>query len=118
MSTVRYILNALFEPLSKSLCKYKEQVDNRLGKPNEGFHSTRFLGFSINDVIGTFGLAFILFFILIIFSSESKVYLFSLSVALMFLLGIILHRLFYVNSTLNKFIFGEVYCPKVFSFDI
>lgn len=76
-----------------NLCKYK----NALGVPNEGVHSYRFLGVAIVDVIMTIILAGFISYIINI----SFVYT-SIS---LFILGIILHRLFCVRSTIDKLLF-------------
>ena len=70
------------------------------GKVNEGVHSYRFLNLAIIDVIMTIIGAFII----------AKVFNINFWIILIFLfiLGIILHRLFCVNTTINKLIFGIV----------
>jgi len=79
-----------------SLCKYKDS----LGKLNEGLHSTRLFNIAIFDLLGTIMIAFLISYFLhkpfwIIFMA-------------LFISGIILHRLFCVNTTINKLVFGEV----------
>ena len=70
------------------------------GNPNEGIHTYRLLNLAIIDIIATIIGAFIIS------------YLFNLNFILcllcLFLLGIILHKLFCVNTTINKLIFGEI----------
>lgn len=83
------------------LCKYKDI----LGVPKEGFHSTRLFGFARNDILGTFGIALI---ITIIFYRKTLFTSFIIISILLFILAIFLHRLFCVNSTLNKMIFGKI----------
>jgi len=79
-----------------NLCKYK----NALGEPNKGIHSYKFLGISIADVIMTLiGAALISYFFKISFIYT------SLS---LFALGIILHRLFCVRTTIDKLLFPNV----------
>lgn len=79
-----------------SLCKYK----NLLGIPNKGIHSYRFLGLAIFDVIMTVILAiFISYFFKIPFVYTSIP---------LFILGIILHRLFCVRTSIDKFLFPNV----------
>lgn len=70
------------------------------GKPKTGFHSFRIFDIAINDLIGTIGIAGII----------SYIFKFNFSIVLIILLflGIILHRLFCVNTTINKLLFGEV----------
>lgn len=76
------------------------KFSNIFGKPNEGVHSYRFLNLAIVDVICT------------VIGATIISYTFNLNFILcllcLFLLGIILHRLFCVNTTINKLIFGEV----------
>jgi hypothetical protein len=76
-----------------SLCKYK----NALGEPGKGIHSYRFMGVAIMDVIMTIiGATIISFFI-------KKPFLIVMTV--LFILGIILHRLFCVRTTIDKLLF-------------
>ena len=77
-----------------SFCKYK----NILGKPNEGIHSYRLFGVAIVDVIMTIIAAFLISFIL--------KYSFLYTSIFLFVLGIILHRLFCVKTTVDKLLFN------------
>ncbi len=83
------------------LCQYKDI----LGVPNQGFHKTRLFGFARNDVLGTFAIAFL---IAIIFYRKTLLKSFIIISIILFILAILLHRLFCVNTTLNKMIFGKV----------
>ena len=80
-------------------CPFHE-YKNIFGKEGEGAHSIRFLNIAIVDVIMTIIGAFIIS------------YLFNLSFLMVFtilmLVAIILHRIFCVNTTINKMIFGEI----------
>jgi Na+/melibiose symporter-like transporter len=76
-----------------NLCKYK----NLLGVPNKGIHSYRFMGVAIADVIMTIICAIIISF----FLKKSLVY----TCITLFILGIILHRLFCVRTTIDKLLF-------------
>jgi len=76
-------------------CKYK----NVLGKPGEGVHSYRIFNISIVDVLLTIALAFIIHFFF-------KKYKFRHILIFLFILGIILHHLFCVRTTVDKFLFG------------
>jgi hypothetical protein len=80
-------------------CPFKNFSDI-FGKPNEGAHSYRFLNLAIVDVILTIIGSFI---IAKLFNLN-----FPLVLLFIFILGVILHRLFCVNTTINKFIFGIV----------
>ena len=79
-----------------NFCPYK----NIFGKENEGVHSYRFLNLAIVDVILTIVGAFML--------SYFFKFNFFLILILLFLIGIVLHRIFCVNTTINKLIFGYV----------
>jgi hypothetical protein len=75
------------------LCKYQ----NSLGIPNQGVHSYRLFGVAIVDVIFTIIGAMIISY----FSNRSFIY----TLIFLFLLGIILHRLFCVRTTIDKLLF-------------
>ena len=75
------------------LCKYK----NALGIPGKGIHSYRFFGMAIADIIMTIVGAFIISY----FSKIS----FIKTLLVLFLLGIILHRIFCVRTTIDKLLF-------------
>ena len=75
-----------------TLCKYKDA----LGKPNTGIHSYRFLGIAIFDTILTIFIAFII--------SKFFHLSFLYTLLILFLLGIIMHYIFCVETTVNKFI--------------
>jgi hypothetical protein len=79
-----------------SLCKYK----NALGEPNKGIHSYKFMGISMVDVILTIIAAF---FISYFFKLS-----FFYTTIFLFVLGIILHRLFCVRTTIDKLLFPNV----------
>jgi hypothetical protein len=79
-----------------SLCKYK----NALGIPGTGIHSYRLFGIAIADVIMTIiGALFISYFFK---------YPFLNTLIFLFILGIILHRLFCVRTTIDKLIFPNL----------
>ncbi len=77
-----------------NFCLYKDI----LGKPNTGVHRFRIFNISIVDVLLTFLLAYIL-----------KMYFvdihYGIILLVCFLLGIFLHRLFCVKTTIDKFLF-------------
>jgi len=75
-------------------------MKNIFGKPNKGIHSYRFLDIAIIDVILTIIGA-------IIITKIIKINFFIVLI-LLFILGIILHRIFNVNTTINKMIFGTI----------
>ena len=76
------------------LCKYKDS----LGKPKEGIHSYRLFNIAIMDLIFTIIGSFILSYI---FKKP-----FFLIFIIIFLLGIFLHKIFCVDTTINRLLFG------------
>lgn len=77
-------------------CKYRYM----LGKPKEGIHSIRYLNISIIDVLLTILLAK---FIQYYFMKEENIWLILF---LTFILGIFMHRLFCVRTTIDKLLFS------------
>ena len=77
------------------LCKYKDIF----GKVAEGVHSYRIFNIAIVDVILTFLLAFIIQLLL-------PKYNYYHILILLFILGIILHRMFCVRTTIDKILFN------------
>jgi hypothetical protein len=76
------------------LCKYKDIF----GKVGEGVHSYRIFNIAIVDVILTVLAALIIHLFL-------PKYSFIYILILLFITGIILHRLFCVRTTVDKFLF-------------
>jgi len=76
------------------LCKYKDV----LGIPNKGLHQYRIFNIAVFDVILTIIVAFIISYI---FNIN-----FILTVIILFLLGIIIHRIFCVKTTIDKLLFS------------
>ena len=76
-----------------NLCKYKDIF----GKPNTGVHSYRIFNIAIVDVLLTILVAFIIALLI------KKP--FWIVLLILFLLGIILHHLFCVRTTIDKLIF-------------
>lgn len=79
-----------------SLCKYK----NALGIPNTGVHSYRLFGVAVFDVILTILAAIIISYLFKIPTLNTTIVL--------FILGIILHRLFCVRTTIDKLLFPNL----------
>jgi hypothetical protein len=79
-----------------NLCKYK----NALGEPGKGIHSYRVFGIAIADVIMTIIGAFLI--------SYFFKFSFIKTLLILFLTGIVLHRLFCVRTTVDKLIFPRV----------
>jgi hypothetical protein len=76
------------------LCKYK----NILGVPGQGPHSYRIFNIAIVDVLLTLILAYIISYIY-------KISFVKTSTTL-FILGILLHRVFCVRTTIDKLLFS------------
>jgi len=72
---------------------------NIFGAPGTGVHSIRVFNIAIVDVIFTFIFAYIINYF--VKGNYYQVLLF------LFILGIILHRLFCVNTTVDQIIFGK-----------
>jgi hypothetical protein len=75
------------------LCKYR----NALGVPGKGVHSLRLGGVAIMDVAMTLVGAYIIAY----YARAS----FAWTAAGLFLLGIVLHRLFCVRTTIDRLLF-------------
>ena len=74
------------------LCKYR----NLLGKPGKGAHSIRLFNIAIVDVLLTVLAAFLLAKLLNVS--------FILTLILLFVLAILVHWIFCVKTTVNKFL--------------
>lgn len=67
-------------------CKYS----NILGKPEEGSHKTRFLGFARNDILLTIILTIVIY---LIFKTN-----FLITLLITFIIGEVIHLMFCVNT--------------------
>ena len=76
------------------LCKYKDA----LGKPKTGIHSYRIFNIAIADVIMTIIASLII--------SYFFKFNFWITLIILFLLGILLHRIFCVKTTVDKILFS------------
>jgi len=76
-----------------NLCKFKDIF----GKPNTGLHSIRIFNIAIVDVLLTVLLAYIIANVF-----HTRIYV---TLLVLFVSGIILHRLFCVKTTVDKFLF-------------
>ena len=85
----------------KALCLYR----NILGKVREGVHSYRFMDIAIVDVLMTILGAYFIWWIL--HTLLKKTISFFLILISLFGLGIVLHRLFCVPTTIDKWLFGN-----------
>jgi hypothetical protein len=77
------------------LCQYKDI----LGKPGQGIHSYRIFNIAYVDVLFTIIGAYIIYLFF------PKINYFIILI-LLFLLGIILHKIFCVRTTIDKYLFG------------
>lgn len=78
-----------------SLCPYK----NLLGEPNRKFRKIRIFDISVIDVA-----------VVIVVSYVISIYIkysFLITLVIVFLSGIIIHRIFCVKTTIDKWVFGE-----------
>ena len=80
-----------------SLCPYK----HALGEPGKGVHSVRFAGLAVFDILGTIGGGYAI-------SRVTGMSVYE-SVLLFFFAGIILHRAFCVDTTLDRLLFTQSY---------
>lgn len=76
------------------LCKYKDI----LGKPKKGIHSYRLFNIAVADVALTLIVSKLI-------SVYTKISVYKTFIVL-FLLGILLHRLFCVRTTIDKLLFN------------
>lgn len=78
------------------LCKYKDIFE----RPREGAHAYRIFDIAVVDVAATVIVAFII----------ARVFglVFWKSLIVLFIIGIILHRMFCVGTTVDKFVFPNV----------
>ena len=81
--------------MSINLCKYR----NILGKPKQGIHSYRIFNIAIADVIMTIIGSYILSYIF--------KWPFWWTLLILFILGILLHKLFCVKTTINQLLFND-----------
>lgn len=79
-----------------SLCQYR----HIFGKEGEGVHSIRLFDIAVVDYIMTYLAAYII--------SRYYEVSFIITSTVLFLVAILFHRLFCVNTTVNKMIFGVV----------
>ena len=78
-----------------NLCKYK----NILGEPGKDIHYYRLFGVAIMDVIITIIAAYLI--------SIRFHFSFIKTLIVLFIIGIILHRLFCVTTTIDKYLFSS-----------
>ena len=76
----------------------KTRLDKDLGVPNEGIHSYRIFNIAYMDVLGTIIGSILLAYIM--------QWSYIKTIIGMFILGIILHRMFCVRTTVDKTLFS------------
>jgi hypothetical protein len=77
------------------LCQYKDI----LGKPGQSIHSYRIFNIAYVDVLFTIIGAYIIYLFI------PKINYFVILISL-FILGIILHKIFCIRTTIDKYLFG------------
>jgi len=78
-------------------CQYKDLF----GKVGEGVHSYRIFNIAVVDVLLTVLLAFVIYII-------NPRYGFIYILIFLFVLGVVLHRIFCVRTTVDKLLFGSL----------
>lgn len=81
------------------LCQYSDI----LGVPGKGLHSYRIFDFAIVDIILTFVFAYLLYYCL----WDNYDYGYWVYLVLLFIVGIVLHRVFCVRTTVDIMLFGQ-----------
>ena len=79
------------------MCDYFKKHKDIFGKPGEGVHSVRLMNLAIADVIMTVVIGIVLAY----YFSWNYV----ATTCLLFLIGIFMHRLFGVRTTIDKLLF-------------
>ncbi len=79
------------------LCQYSDLF----GKPDQGLHSYRIFNIAIVDVILTLVGAYLLYF----FLGKTLKWPYCYFLIILFIIGIIIHRLFCVKTTVDKLLF-------------
>jgi len=79
-----------------------EKYKDFFGKPGQGVHKYRFLNIAIVDVGATIVVVYMIYLLLTYFGYVVHFWILLLG---MFILGIFLHRIFGVRSTVDKILF-------------
>lgn len=83
-----------------NLCKYGKMLEPYFGVPKEGIHRFRIMNLAVMDIIMSLIGALIISY----FSGIRFIY----SMLIVFLSGIILHKLLCVDTTINRLLFGKI----------
>ena len=87
-----------------SLCKYK----NIFGEPKTGLHNYRIFNIAVFDVLATLLVSVIIHQIIIVeWLKMYSIIKLWMVIVFMFVLGILLHQLFCVRTTVDKLLFDE-----------
>lgn len=88
--------------MKNKLCKYKDFF----GEPNKGVHSYRIFNIAIVDMLLTIIAAFIISLLYVkIYKANSLYKAFLITFLILFIIGIGMHKLFCVETTLTKLVF-------------
>ena len=82
-----------------SLCDYKDI----LGEPGKGLHSYRIYNLAIVDILLTFLAAYIFYY----YFNDGYEYNYFVYLICFFIIGIVLHRIFCVKTTVDMLLFGK-----------
>ena len=87
-----------------SLCKYR----NIFGEPKTGLHNYRIFNIAVFDVLATLLVSVIIHQIIIVeWLKMYGIIKLWMVIVFMFVLGILLHQLFCVRTTVDKLLFDE-----------
>ena len=87
-----------------SLCKYR----NIFGEPKTGLHNYRIFNIAVFDVLATLLVSVIIHQVIIVeWLKMYSIIKLWMVIVFMFVLGILLHQLFCVRTTVDKLLFDE-----------
>ena len=87
-----------------SLCKYR----NIFGEPKTGLHNYRIFNIAVFDVLATLLVSVIIHQVIIVeWLKMYSIIKLWMVIVFMFILGILLHQLFCVRTTVDKLLFDE-----------
>ena len=84
-----------------TICKYS----NIFGEPNTGLHKIRIFNLAVVDILFTFiGAYLIYYYVNKKYNKDVNYFVYLIG---LFILGIIMHKIFCVQTTVNKYLFTE-----------
>jgi hypothetical protein len=83
-----------------------EKYKDLFGKPGTGAHKYRFLNFAILDILATIVVVYMIYLLLRYFGYIVNFWILLVG---MFILGIFLHRIFDVRTTVDKILFTPLH---------